>query len=312
MATREENEDIRAMLQRQANQRINPFMKGLSMLTGGIAGEFTGTNEDIRNRNYAKKALMEEGLLMDRMKAQRQMMLEEDLKRLASEREANLLTGTSKARGAAMALSGTAKNYTGPLDAATQAGIAEAELGQAKVESDRMNALKTREPEMRGYLSSRGISLGEPDVETTAFMEAQEKTKEASQKEARLTKSGYLSFYIPGLGQIGGTPDDIEQTKQKYPQYRNIIDNAIKQAESGEALYSTRLEQNPLTGETKRVLSFKPGTPQESIDAIEKQVFGKQKGFGGEPPKPGVKGTKATKPTSIPGYQVTIPEEEEQ
>ena len=300
------------MLQRQANQRINPFMKGLSMLTGGIAGEFTGTNEDIRNRNYAKKALMEEGLLMDRMKAQRQMMLEEDLKRLASEREANLLTGTSKARGAAMALSGTAKNYTGPLDAATQAGIAEAELGQAKVESDRMNALKTREPEMRGYLSSRGISLGEPDVETTAFMEAQEKTKEASQKEARLTKSGYLSFYIPGLGQIGGTPDDIEQTKQKYPQYRNIIDNAIKQAESGEALYSTRLEQNPLTGETKRVLSFKPGTPQESIDAIEKQVFGKQKGFGGEPPKPGVKGTKATKPTSIPGYQVTIPEEEEQ
>lgn len=312
MATREENEDIRAMLERQANQRVNPFMKGLSMLTGGIAGEFTGTNEDIRNRNYAKRALMEEGLLMDRMKAQRQMMLEEDLKRLASEREANLLTGTSKARGAAMALSGTAKNYTGPLDAATQAGIAEAELAQAKVESDRMNALKTREPEMRGYLSSRGISLGEPDVETTAFMEAQEKTKEASQKEARLTKSGYLSFYIPGLGQIGGTPDDIEQTKQKYPQYRNIIDNAIKQAESGEALYSTRLEQNPLTGETKRVLSFKPGTPQESIDAIEKQVFGKQKGFGGEPPKPGVQGTKTTKPTSFSGYRVTLAEEEEQ
>jgi len=312
MATREENEDIRAMLERQANQRINPFMKGLSMLTGGIAGEFTGTNEDIRNRNYAKKALIEEGLLMDRMKAQRQMMLEEDLKRLASEREANLLTGTSKARGAAMALSGTAKNYTGPLDAATQAGIAEAELGQAKVESDRMNALRGKEQEMRGYLAERNVKLGEPDVETTEFMYSQEKSKEAAQKEARLTKSGYMSFYIPGLGQIGGTPDDIEQTKQKYPQYRNIIDNAIKQAESGEALYSTRLEQNPLTGETKRVLSFKPGTPQESIDAIEKQVFGKQKGFGGEPPKPGVKGTKATKPTSIPGYQVTIPEEEEQ
>ena len=305
MATREENEDIRAMLQRQADQRINPFMKGLSMLTGGIAGEFTGTNEDIRNRNYAKRALMEEGLLMDRMKAQRQLMLEEDLKRLASEREANLLTGTSKARGAAMALSGTAKNYTGPLDAATQAGIAEAELAQAKVESDRMNALKAREPEMRGYLSSRGISLGEPDVDTTAFMEAQEKTKEAAQKEARLTKSGYMSFYIPGLGQIGGTPDDIEQTKQKYPQYKNIIENAVKQAESGEALYSTRLEQNPLTGETKRVLSFKPGTPQESIDEIEKQVFGKQKGFGGEP-APGVKSTPPTEPTSIPGYFVRL------
>jgi len=305
MATREETDKIRALLQQQANQRINPFMKGLSMLTGGIAGEFTGTNEDIRNRNYAKRALMEEGLLMDRMKAQRQMMLEEDLKRLASEREANLLTGTSKARGAAMALSGTAKNYTGPLDAATQAGIAEAELGQAKVESDRMNALKTREPEMRGYLSSRGISLGEPDVETTAFMEAQEKTKEASQKEARLTKSGYLSFYIPGLGQIGGTPDDIEQTKQKYPQYRNIIDNAIKQAESGEPQYTITSEQDPLTGEIKRRVVIKPGTSAEERDAIERQVFGKQKGFGDQPAA-GVKGSQPTQPTSIPGYNVRL------
>jgi len=50
--------DIRALLEEQAKQRINPFMKGLSMLTGGIAGEFTGTNEDIRNREYAKQALM--------------------------------------------------------------------------------------------------------------------------------------------------------------------------------------------------------------------------------------------------------------
>ena len=305
MATREETDKIRALLQQQANQRVNPFMKGLSMLTGGIAGEFTGTNEDIRNREYAKKALIEEGLLMDRMKAQRQLMLEEDLKRLASEREANLLTGTSKARGAAMALSGTAKNYTGPLDAATQAGIAEAELEQAKVESNRINALRGKEQEMRGYLANRNVKLGEPDVDTTEFMYSQEKSKEAAEKEARLTKSGYLSFYIPGLGQIGGTPDDIEQTKQKYPQYRNIIDNAIKQAESGEALYSTRLEQDPLTGETKRVLSFKPGTPQESIDAIEKQVFGKQKGFGGEPAA-GVKGSQPTQPTSIPGYNVRL------
>jgi hypothetical protein len=60
-----------------------------------------------------------------------------------------------------------------------------------------------------------------------------------------------------------------------------------------------------LTGETKRVLSFKPGTPQESIDEIEKQVFGKQKGFGGEP-APGVKSTPPTEPTSIPGYFVRL------
>ncbi len=65
------------MLERQANQRINPFMKGLSMLTGGIAGEFTGTNEDIRNRNYAKRALMEQNIgdLQEKRSIDRQLMV---------------------------------------------------------------------------------------------------------------------------------------------------------------------------------------------------------------------------------------------
>jgi hypothetical protein len=69
--------DIRALLEEQANQRINPFMKGLSMLTGGIAGEFTGTNEDIRNRNYAKRALMEQNIgdLQEKRSIDRQLMV---------------------------------------------------------------------------------------------------------------------------------------------------------------------------------------------------------------------------------------------
>lgn len=69
--------DIRALLEEQANQRINPFMKGLSMLTGGLAGEFTGTNEDIRNRNYAKRALMEQNIgdLQENRSIDRQLMI---------------------------------------------------------------------------------------------------------------------------------------------------------------------------------------------------------------------------------------------
>ena len=291
-------------LEQAAQYRTGVPTRLLNVLTGGLAGAISGSTERAQEAVSARRALLEEDLMLKRMKAQRQLMLEEDLKRLASEREANLLTGTSRAKGAAMALSGTAKDFVGPLDAATRAGIAEAELSQAQTENARMQALKSRAPEMSGYLAQRGLKLGEPDVETLAFMEAQEKTREAAQKEERLTKAGYMSFYIPGLGQISGTPDNIEETKKKYPQYKTIIENAVKQAESGEALYSTRLEQNPLTGETKRVLSFKPGTPQESIDAIEKQVFGKQKGaFDGEP-APGVKGTKETKRKNIPGYFV--------
>ena len=59
MATREE---IKSLLQQQAEKKINPFMRGLTLLTGGLAGEFTGTNEDIRNRALAKQALFQEDI----------------------------------------------------------------------------------------------------------------------------------------------------------------------------------------------------------------------------------------------------------
>lgn len=49
-------------LETQASQRINPFLRGLSMLTGGIAGEFTGTNEQIRRQNEARRLLLQEEL----------------------------------------------------------------------------------------------------------------------------------------------------------------------------------------------------------------------------------------------------------
>ena len=59
MATTEE---IKSLLQQQAEKKINPFMRGLTLLTGGLAGEFTGTNEDIRNRALAKQALFQEDI----------------------------------------------------------------------------------------------------------------------------------------------------------------------------------------------------------------------------------------------------------
>jgi len=55
-------QDYQVDLQAAASQRINPFLKGLTMLTGGLAGEFTGTNEQIRERNKARQALLQEEL----------------------------------------------------------------------------------------------------------------------------------------------------------------------------------------------------------------------------------------------------------
>ena len=62
MATPDETKKIREELEKQANKRVNPLLKGLYMLTGGIAGEFTGTNEQIRQQRQAKRALTEENL----------------------------------------------------------------------------------------------------------------------------------------------------------------------------------------------------------------------------------------------------------
>lgn len=203
-------------------------MRGLSLLTGGLAGEFTGTNEDIRNRELAKRALMEQNIkdleeerLAQRMEAERKQRLEDEVKRLAAQRESDLLTGTAKARGAAMALSGTAKNFIGPLDAATQAGIAEAELAQAKVQAERMNALKGRETEMRGYLAGRNVQLGEPDVETVAFLEAQEKAKQEVQKEARQAKLDegrvFVSRNAAGEVAVQGPADLVRKYQEANP-----------------------------------------------------------------------------------------------
>ena len=302
-------EEIRKKLETQAGQRVNPLLKGLSMLTGGISGEFTGTNEQIRQQRTAKRALMEEDLaalqeqrVMDRMKAQRQLMLEEDLKRLASEREANLLAGTSRAKGAAMVLGGTAKDFVGPLDAATKAGIAEAELAQTQTENARIQALKSRVPEMSGYLAQRGLKLGEPDVETLAFMEAQEKTKEAAQKEADRKKQGYMQFNLPGVGTIGGSPEQIKEISKMYPQLKDYLDNAG----TDNSPFSSRLSFDPVTETYKPVITFKPGIPVEKQVEITKQFQSSFGGAGGFPAEPaaGVKGAEPTKPTDIPGFTI--------
>jgi hypothetical protein len=81
MATTEETERIRALLQGQATQKINPFMRGLTLLTGGLAGEFTGTNEDIRSRALAKQALMEQNIRsLDEDRAIQRRMMENTLR----------------------------------------------------------------------------------------------------------------------------------------------------------------------------------------------------------------------------------------
>ena len=122
-------EETRKKLETQANQRVNPLLKGLSMLTGGISGEFTGTNEQIRQQRTAKRALMEEDLsalqeqrLMERIKNQQSEMLKRQLEieaaRTAAEERRQLLEVT----GAEEVLTGADKTYVGPVEQAQELG----------------------------------------------------------------------------------------------------------------------------------------------------------------------------------------------
>lgn len=120
-------EEIRKKLETQAGQRVNPLLKGLSMLTGGIAGEFTGTNEQIRQQRTAKRALMEEDLaalqeerLMERVKSQQAEMLKRQLELEAARTDTENRRRLLEASGTEEALTG--QYITGPVEQSQELG----------------------------------------------------------------------------------------------------------------------------------------------------------------------------------------------
>lgn len=297
MATREETDKIRELLRQQSEQRINPFMKGLSMLTGGIAGEFTGTNEDIRNRNYAKRALMEEDLkalneerVLSRTEAARVQALKDRIAENAAQAEARLIEETRKARGTEMALKG--EDMVGPLDPATMAGMAATKAAQARVNAERMNALKGKDTEMRGYLAGRGVKLGDPDVETTEFIYSQEKSKEALKKE----QDTKMQLVTPSGSVVYGSYD---QLAEKYP---SLIENIT---------VSKPKEQKPLDASFSESggdyqFRFGPGVTPAEAAKYKNDVY---KEFGVQPDSDlsGKGGTSTAKP--LPKGPAATPEE---
>lgn len=304
MATTEE---IRRKLQEQATQRVNPLLKGLSMLTGGIAGEFTGTNEQIRQQRQARRAIMEEDLaalqeerMMQRMREQQNEMLKRQLEIDEAQRLAATRARVAQARGEANVLAG--RDTMGPFEPAEEAGMETARVNIAKAEAERIRALEAARPEMTGYLAAQGVQTGEPDIETLQFLTAQQKTKEAMQKEAERKKSGYMQFNIPGVGTIGGSPEQIQEIRKSYPELGKMIENAGAE----ESPFTTRFSVDETTGNMVPTISFKAGVPVEKqIEAINKF----RSAFGGNtdiPTAPGVpaKPEDQKRKTDIPGYTV--------
>jgi hypothetical protein len=272
-------------LEAAASRRINPLLKGLTMLTGGLAGEFTGTNEQIRERNRARQVLLQEEVnkrenerLMERMKANREMIIEDQLR----------------------------------LEAARNKDIAERQrLAEAA-------AREAKRPEMQGLLESRPnyqvggvrglggamaapISALEP-IEEVERQYSYEKALQGQEEQDRRIKSGYMSYNIPGRGTVGGTPEQIEAMAEKDP----VLKKFLSQAPSEEPPFSTTWGINPFTYRPEAKLTFSKSVPYEEQKRLVEQFMG-QNGpspFDGEPAPGAPSAKKEEKPTDIKGFTV--------
>ncbi len=280
-------EEIREELKKQAGQRVNPLLKGLSMLTGGIAGEFTGTNEQIRQRNLAKRALMEEDLaalqeqrLNERMKAQRGQMLEDELKRIAAQDEA----------------------------IARRQRDAETAAREAK-RPEMLGLLESRPNYQVGGVRGLGGAMATPisalePIEEVERQYSYEKALQGQEEEARRIKSGYMSYNIPGRGTVGGTPEQIEAMAEKDP----VLKKFISQAPSEEPPFSTTWGVNPFTNLPEAKLTFNKSVPYEDQKRLVEQFMGRSGSnpFAGEPAPGTPSSKKDEEPTNIPGYYVRL------
>jgi hypothetical protein len=270
-------------IESQAQYRPGVPTRLLNVLTGGLAGAITGSTEKAQEAARARQMILQEDAekrneqrMLERMKLQRQLSLEDSLKLAAAQDE--LTTRRQK-----------------------EAIVAAREAKRPEL----MGKLKALPDYQAGGAMAMPIPALEP-IETLEESVSMEEARQKQEEEARKLKSGYIN-----LGAIGGTPEQIRTIAEKYPEYKNLIEQAIRRAGAEEPKVVSR--QDPLTGKRIETIEFpKTYTPQMRKDYIESLGETESNIFGNEPaPGVGSNQPQATKPTSFPGYRVTIPGKEE-
>lgn len=281
MATTDE---IRRKLEEQANQRVNPLLKGLSMLTGGIAGEFTGTNEQIRQQRQARRALLEENLaalqeerMMERMKAQQDEMLKRQIQ-LENERiKAEMLRRSEEAAGAEDVLSGS--TFVGPVSQSRELGRMNARIQRlvtGEKEAAEKSGLIGRLVAEMGPTERAAVESGivpryeDMDIGTLRKMASASEASRSIAKEARQARREEglkMQLVTPSGTVVYGSYDELAS---KYP---SLVEN-ITVAKSK--------EEKPLDAgftESDGQISFRfgPGVTPEQAAEYKKGVY---KSFG--------------------------------
>lgn len=232
MATTEE---IRRKLQEQATQRVNPLLKGLSMLTGGIAGEFTGTNEQIRQQRQARRAIMEEDLaalqqerMMEKMDAFEAKRLKRQLEFDEAQRLAEMQRRSEEAAGAEDVLSGS--TFVGPVSQSRELGRMNARiqrLATGEKEAAEKAGLIGRLVAEMGPTERAAVESGivpryeDMDIGTLRKMASASEASRSIAKEARLAKREegqvFISRNAEGQVSVQGPADKVAEYQKANP-----------------------------------------------------------------------------------------------
>jgi len=239
-------------LEAAASQRINPFLKGLTMLTGGLAGEFTGTNEQIRERNKARQALLQEELnkrdedraikrqlmsnaLQQRITLDPSSSIEQMLEKIRSE-------GVKREVAAAQGTTEGLKSPTGPYQSPLQsepafqiaAAQAQADLAKRLAEYEQTETVQRRD--LFNQAKGLGISVS-PESTSGEIRGAIEAKRPSMQAGAYTEESGKRA-----IGEL--------QAFQQTGDYSTVVDvtsfspaRAIAEADIAKANYLNRTKR---------------------------------------------------------------------
>ena len=263
MATTEE---IKSLLQQQAEKKINPFMRGLTLLTGGLAGEFTGTNEDIRNRALAKQALFQEDINKrdEDRSLSRQLMVNALQQGIAAPVGATLEEKMADFRNKSLrrqiaATEGKLFGYgqsMGPMQSQADpafniaAGQSQAELAQQGAGLKQRRDIAAEEN--RQFLEGRGINI--PDGANAGQLEALRRTEDIKmqssipfEQRGEIAKAG-----LRRLQSSGAYPSPMDVSKMTPAQAIAEEEPASKQYAESQRVFAfqkrDQAEQNAVRG----------------------------------------------------------------
>jgi hypothetical protein len=253
-------------LEAAASQRINPFLKGLTMLTGGLAGEFTGTNEQIRERNKARQALLQEELNKrdEQRMLERQLMVNALQQGIAAPEGATLEEkmadfNRKKIRREVAAGEGRVFGYgqtMGPsqyqAEPAFQVAAAESQAAAASRLGEITQRRDIAAEENRQFLMGRGVPI--PENATAGQLEALRRTEDIKMQSAipfeqrgEVAKAG-----LKRLQAAGAYPSPMDVSKMTAAQAIAEEEPASKQYAESQRVFAfqkrEQAEQNAVRG----------------------------------------------------------------